>query len=241
MTTQEDIKTVINSRKGYKGHWTKHLNAVQAIWDDFKKGEPGSRYITVLTDAKVTLKERWDLYEKRHLDLVTMADDSGNFNGQQVVHDANFDADFMKQQEWVVYTNKLIDEEEQVRQKIRDEEMKKNFSQIPQAGQAQTLAAVAPKPFMENVRPPEALQRDVDVMEFNLWRRSYTIYCESTGLNEKIDRRTRIFNFLTLCTPEFLEKIRSAMNIDVYHPNLELDDLLDQIVKHLKGDRLDLA
>ena len=86
-----------------------------------------------------------------------------------------------------------------------------------------------------SIRPPELLEDGTTLKMFKRWEASWTNYAQVAKLGEKT-REDQIATFWTFCTPEFLQRIRHAMEIPM-NTQLTLSGILEKIKAHLKSQR----
>ena len=86
-----------------------------------------------------------------------------------------------------------------------------------------------------SIRPPDILEDGTTLKVFKKWEASWRNYAQVAKLNEK-SREDQVATFWTFCKPEFLQRIRHAVEIPLDTP-LTLDQVLQKIKDYLKSQR----
>ena len=86
-----------------------------------------------------------------------------------------------------------------------------------------------------NIQAPELLEDDTTFKTLKRWETSWKNYAQVTKLCEKT-REDQVASFWTFCKPEFLQRIRHAMDIPM-DTELNLSEILNKIKKYLKDQR----
>jgi len=86
-----------------------------------------------------------------------------------------------------------------------------------------------------SIRSPDLLEDGTTLKTFKRWEASWRNYAQVAKLAEKT-REDQVATFWTFCKPEFLQRIRHAMDVPMA-TQLTLDEVLDTIKRHLKDQR----
>ena len=86
-----------------------------------------------------------------------------------------------------------------------------------------------------SIRSPELLEDDTTLKTFKRWEASWKNYAQVAKL-EKKSREDQVATFWMFCKPEFLQRIRHAMDIPM-DTQLTLKEILEKIKCHLKDQR----
>ena len=86
-----------------------------------------------------------------------------------------------------------------------------------------------------SIRPPDILEDGTTLKVFKKWEASWRNYAQVAKLNEK-SREDQVATFWTFCKPEFLQRIRHAVEIPLDTP-LTLDQVLQKVKDYLKSQR----
>ena len=86
-----------------------------------------------------------------------------------------------------------------------------------------------------NIQAPDLLEDDTTFKTLKRWEASWRNYAQVTKLCEKT-REDQVAAFWSFCKPEFLQRIRHAMDIPM-DTELSLNEILNKIRRYLKDQR----